>query len=401
MSATKRILFVDDDPLLLQGLRRMLHPWRHEWEMEFVESGEQALSRLGDKPFNVVVSDMRMPGMNGVELLEQVKARHPQTVRIILSGHADQELILRSVSVAHQYLSKPCDPEALKNAVASATRLASTVQNDQLLRLVSQMERLPSLPAFYKELVGLLSNPEVSMDQVGEVIARDIAMTAQILKVVNSSFFGLRRQISSAAEAASYLGADILRSLVLSLNAFSQFQGAKAGGLCPEALWSHSLQVGLAAKLVAQAERTRVQMAEDSFVSGLLHDTGKLVLASYFPREYTLTCQAAVERGLAACQAERETFGCNHAEVGGYLLGLWGLPAQVVDAVNLHHAPSTSPLREFTPLTAVHVADALAHQIGLADQAGPGRPQVDTNYLAGLGLADRWPVWEAVVKRGF
>src|ERR1051326_6396191 len=119
----KRILFVDDESNVLQGLRRMLRPFRDKWECEFAGSGGEALDLMNRRPADVIVSDMMMPGMNGAELLEQVRRCHPKTVRLILSGHAERELILKCVSCAHRFLAKPCDAEALAGALNQATAL--------------------------------------------------------------------------------------------------------------------------------------------------------------------------------------------------------------------------------------------------------------------------------------
>src|SRR5688572_11796143 len=174
----------------------MLRNMRNEWDMEFVDSGARALERMAQTPFDVVVSDMRMPGMDGAELLTRVMERYPSTVRLILSGYADQDLIMRCVGSTHQYLAKPCDPDALKATVTRAVIGDNSLQNESIKRLVSQMERLPSIPSLYVEIVEALQDPGIAMEAVGRIIEKDIAMTAQILKLVNSAFFGLRRQVS-------------------------------------------------------------------------------------------------------------------------------------------------------------------------------------------------------------
>ncbi len=282
----KRILFVDDEAMVLDGLRRMLRPMRDEWEMEFCESGPIALAQMAVSPADVIVSDMRMPGMNGAELLTRVMELYPRTVRLILSGHADHELILKCVGSTHQFLAKPCDPEAIKATVRRAAATDGALQSDALKTLVGQMSRLPSIPTLYREIVEALQDPEVSMAVVGRIIGRDISMSAQILKLVNSAFFGLRRRVSSPDEAASYLGLDTLRYLVLSLNAFSQFEGVKVEGFSFGDLWLHSQQTGAAAKAVALCEQGDRKLADEAFVSGLLHDTGKVVMAANFPDRY-------------------------------------------------------------------------------------------------------------------
>ena len=387
----KRILFVDDEAMVLQGLQRMLRSMRGEWEMEFVESAEAALALLAQKPFDVIVSDMRMPSMNGAELLAEVMKRHPTTVRLILSGYADKDLILKCVGSTHQYLAKPCDAESLKATIARASNLKDSLRNERLKTLVCQMNRLPSIPSLYMQVVDKASRSDTSVEDIGRIIGRDIGMTAQVLKLTNSAFFGLSRQFSSAAEAVGYLGLDTIKSLVLSIHAFSQFERAENDALKIESLWNHSLQVACSAKRISKLEGQDAKATEEAFTAGLLHDIGKLVLAVNLPNEYSEATRLA-HSGLELPLAEHQVFGANHADVGGYLIGLWGLPVPVVEAVALHHAPSRAPQPTFSPLCSVHAANVLEWERPNAANGAPP-PQLDDNYLGLVGVSSRLATW--------
>jgi len=168
----RKILFVDDEPMVLQGLKRMLRSMRNEWDMAFAESGEEAMGILEGHPFEVLVTDMRMPGMNGAELLKKVQKRFPDMIRIVLSGHSDQELILKSVRTAHQYLSKPCNADTLKNTVSRACALRELLKDETLKQVVSNIDTLPSLPKLYQEIMAELQSEDAFMDRVGEIIKR-------------------------------------------------------------------------------------------------------------------------------------------------------------------------------------------------------------------------------------
>jgi HD-like signal output (HDOD) protein len=397
VNAKKRILFVDDESLALQGLERMLRNMRNEWEMEFVDSGPKALERMAQADFDVVVSDMRMPGMNGAQLLNEVMLRYPATVRLILSGHADRDLILKCVGSTHQYLSKPCEPDDLKATVGRASALDAALQNQTLKRLTSQMDRLPSLPSLYIELVEKLQTPEVALEEVALIIAKDIGMTAKILKLVNSAFFGLRRQITGPEEAVAFLGLDTIKALVLSINAFSQFEQVKIGGGSLESLWEHSLDTAAAAKVIAIAENAERKIADEAFIAGMLHDTGKLVLGSNFAEQYNEVVRLAHENKQEIWMIELEVFGATHADVGGYLLGLWGLPVPVIEAIALHHKPAKTTHQTFSPLTAVHAANVLLYESRKSDNGTSAR-QMDAKYLAELGLSDRQDVWRTTLR---
>jgi HD-like signal output (HDOD) protein/CheY-like chemotaxis protein len=387
----KRILFVDDEAMILQGLQRMLHSMRSEWEMEFVESAEAALRLLEQKPFDVIVSDMRMPRMNGAELLAEVMKRYPATVRLILSGYADKDLILKCVGCAHQYLAKPCDAGSLKATVQRASNLENSLRNERLKRLVCQMSRLPSIPSLYTEVVEKASDPDTTLEEVGGIIGRDIGMTAQVLKLANSAFFGLRRQLSSPTEAVTYLGLETIKSLILSIHAFSQFEGAETGALNMQALWNHSMEVARLAKSIAQLEGLNLRGADEAFAAGMLHDVGKLVLAVNLPREFAQAASLA-RTGLELVRAEHQVLGANHADVGGYLIGLWGLPVPVVEAVALHHCPGGAPQSGINPLALIHVADVLCRERAGAEDGIPA-PHLDAHYLELIGMSSRLPAW--------
>jgi HD-like signal output (HDOD) protein len=388
----KHILFVDDEQRILDGLLRMFRPMRDEWETTFATSGQAALDEMAKSHFDVVVTDMRMPGMDGAELLAEVRTRYPSAVRVVLSGHSDREMILRSVGHAHQYLSKPCDPEELKSIIRRACSLRELMANPSLCSMVASMQTLPVLPSLYAELMAAIASPTSSADTVAAIIMKDLGMTTKVLQLVNSAFFGIRQTITSPAQAVSYLGFDTLKSLVLSVQIFDQFRGLPNAFFTIEALWRHSLTVGSIARAIAGAERRSQAEIDAAYTSGLLHDVGVLVLTTNVPREYDQILNRSHTTPVQLCDAEREALGATHAEVGAYLLGLWGLNDMVVEAVAYHHSPMQCVARAFAPLTAVHVANVLEQEKHAAGTHCVSI-QVDTEYLGALGLAERIPVW--------
>jgi|SRR5579871_320137 len=391
----KKILFVDDEPNVLDGLRRLLHPMRHEWQVAFATSGAEALEMLAGEPFDVIVSDMRMPGMNGVELLTEVKRRHPHLVRIMLSGHADQEDLLRSVGPTHQFLSKPCDTETLKATVARACALRSLLANERLHKLITRMDMLPSPVFVYTQILEAIQAPDASARKIGEMVARDIGLTAKILQMVNSAFFGIPRRVSDPVQAVCLLGLDVIQSLVLSIHVFSRFDQDKVPPEFVEAIWRHSMTVGKLARRFAATRSTDRHALDEAFTAGMLHDVGKLALAANLGGSYRQLLEIAHQQQITAVRVEAAALGATHAEVGAYLMGLWGLPDSIVEALAFHHSPSESPQRLFGPLAVVHVADCLVAEIQPEDSVTAGSA-LDTDYLAALGLADTIPAWREI-----
>jgi HD-like signal output (HDOD) protein len=389
----KVLLFVDDENRVLQGLQRQLRNMRNEWDMNFADGGRKALEFMASRPVDVLVSDMMMPEMDGAELLTEVSKSHPNTVRIVLSGHAEREAVLRLVGPAHQYLSKPCDAEELRAAVARAFALRDLLSNERLKQLVTRVKSLPTLPALYQQLTDELRKEDASMDQIGEIISHDVGMTAKILQLVNSAFFGLPQPISNPGEAVMYLGLSTVRALVLSLQVFSQFKNPKLEGFSLDALANHSWTTAVLARRIARAETRDTKIIDQCFLAGLLHDIGRIILADGLPEQYSKVWEETRKNKQPLWQAEQAEFGASHADVGAYLLGLWGLPNPIVEAVAFQDAPSLCVVTGFSPLAAVHVASAFAHE---KDGASTESVHIDLDYLTKLGLADRLTEWREI-----
>ena len=387
-----RILFVDDEVNILRAQQRMLMDMTDQWEMVFAQSGREALSLMAEKPFDVVVTDMRMPEMDGADLLNEVMRLYPDTIRIVLSGHSEHELVLKSVRTAHQYLAKPCDSEQLRSVVGRAQGLRGILAAESLRGVVSKMTTLPSLPDHYRDMMLQVESEEGSMNVLGKVISQDIGMTAKVLQLVNSAFYGLAQHIGDPAHAVRLLGFNTVRSLVLSAHVFSQLADGTAQ-IDFAGLWDHSITTGTIAKRLAAAEGCGQLFQEHALAAGILHDTGKVLLAVNKPEKASVIRFLCAGDAASSPEAEKQAFGTTHAEIGAYLLGLWGLPDPIVEAVAFHHRPADCVAATFTPLTAVHVADALEHARRQAP--GPCAPLApDAEYLARLGLAERLSIWQ-------
>ena len=335
-----RIMFVDDERGVLESIERSLFDMMDEWDMVFASSGDEALSGMETQQVDVVVSDMRMPGMSGADLLEHVKERYPKTIRFVLTGQVDEETALRTVNSAHQYLSKPCDPAQLQDSIERALRLRALMDEKKLSELIGSLRNLPVLPRAYEELIGELGEPEPSIRNVSEIVQRDVAMCAKILHITNSAFFGLRCEVTDLTQAVSYLGLNTLKSLVLAHHAFSCDSASKLPeGISLEALSNHGIAVGACCRAIA-GSRDRGVCPQEAFTAGILHDVGKIVLAANLPEEYERILESTGEVWCGWLQAGREVLGTTQAEVVAYLLGIWGLPDLVVEAVAYHHSVS-------------------------------------------------------------
>jgi len=305
-------------------------------------------------------------------------------VRLILSGHADSTSIMRTVGIAHQYLAKPCESATLRAAISQTYSLRKLLSSDRLVQLVGRVDMLPSAPKAFQEILACIQRPTASVADAGEIIGRDIAMTANVIKLVNSAFFGARQPITTARRAVAYLGMDTLAALVLGHSAFKSGIATGIAGFSLERLWQHSLDTATVARTVALLEGQSPALAESAFLAGMLHDVGKVVFA---------TRPGAPDAVAASDEETTRQMDAHHAEVGAYLLGLWGFPNSVIEAVAFHHSPSLAGEGLSLPAL-IHIADQLAHQ-RQAEGSGSTGLGMQPGLLEHLGLEARWPDWLA------
>jgi putative nucleotidyltransferase with HDIG domain len=390
-----RVLFVDDEQPLLDGLRDVLRKQRKRWEMHFANDARSAIVRMQEQPFDVVITDMRMPAMDGAALLAHVKTHFSATARIILSGQADRDSVLRALPNTHQFLSKPCDPELLVSVIERLTQLQSRLADAQIRTIVRGLEHLPSAPNTYWELTLAAEKPETGLSELAAIIERDPAMSLKVLQLVNSAYFGAARRVSSVQQAIGRLGLELLKVLTLSVHAFDTLKIPPCAGFSLDALQQHSF---LSAQLAKQLAPDATSGAE-AFAAAVLHDIGKLVLAVGAVDRFAAALSAQREQNRPLYEVELEHFGTTHAEVGAYLLGSWGLPLTMVETVAYHHMPSNAAPECWPVLAAVHAADALVDLTPYETSDSGRERKLDLVFLEKAGVIDQLPRWRELAAK--
>lgn len=389
---TTRILFVDDEESILDGLRRMLRPARGEWDMAFANGGEAALAVLESSSFDVIVTDMRMPGIDGAMLLEIVREKYPNMFRMVLSGYTELQASLRAIPVAHQFLLKPCEPEMLRKAIARARGFGEALDSKLLVNLIGSLRDLPSQPSTFAQLKQTLADPASSLEQITQIVEKDVALSAKLLQLVNSAFFGLAREVSDIKTAVSCLGIAILQDLVLTLELFRAFRPNEY--FTEEVLdefHAHSQRTSRIANVLC----VELHIPQPAVLAAMLHDVGKLVIAERTPAHFARSLAQAAEEGKPLYEIEEKLIHISHAEVGAYLLSLWGLPQPIVEAVAHHHHPRRTPHEEFDIDLLVYLSNLLAHEREAADTKGTP-PAYDMELLTQVGVADRLDSWRSM-----
>ncbi|MDM4014382.1 response regulator [Roseiconus lacunae] len=330
------VLLVDDEAQVLRGVARTIECEAEEWEVHSANSAAEALECLDSEKIDVIVTDMSMPQMDGAELLEIVEIRFPNVLRIVLSGQADRDSVLRAIKPMHQYLSKPCDPDVLLAAIRRAEIYKDTITSSEVLDAVGRANCLPTLPSIVAEINQEIDSDHGTIATIASVVSRDPVLSAKILQIANSAIFSVRQPILDVEHGLSLLGVEMVRSLAISLAVFSTENRATLQTATQ--LFEHSVDVANIARTIASVEEVDSTTLNTVLSAGLLHDIGKMILFNAFSDRYTSLISRS-ERGLhQAVDLEKEEFGCSHPGIGAYLLERWGVPKELTDAVAAHHS---------------------------------------------------------------
>ncbi|MCU7885066.1 MAG: HDOD domain-containing protein [Candidatus Thiodiazotropha sp. (ex Lucinoma annulata)] len=389
----KAILFVDSDSNQLQSLKRTLRTYRNIWQLHFVNDAKQALELMQQSPVDIVVSEIQLAGMPGSDLLKQVQLHYPSATRLLFSGQAMRTPAQEVVHHAHQFIAKPCDTTDLIAILQRVFHLRSLLNNPSVEEMISSLGTLPSLPSTYQKMISALQSDATTVTDIGRIVAQDIGMSTKILQMVNSAFFGLPQQIASPEHAVTLLGIETITNLALTVGVFSQLDKSILEEFNLDALWQHSMIISGLVQRLAQVAGLDQQQRQVPVLAGLLHDLGEVVLATQDTAEYRRIVQQAKQDGIPQYEIETESLWCNHATIGAYLMGLWGLPLSAVEAVALHHS-AESQSNQRPDCLVVYAANLYAHWFHENQQS----PYYKTDRLQALLSPTEFEQWTAVAK---
>ena len=373
-------------------LRARLRPLSMKFSLHFASSGDDVRRLAHSENCDGVIVPIGSETGPEVDFLKEITVFRPGTFRLVRSSDRSLVDVLGKDPFTHHVPFDP-EPETWEGLLDRCTLMRTWMETPDLKVLIGKMKKLPALPNVYTRVSEELNSAEASLAKVAEIVAEDPVVTTKMLQLVNSSFFGLQQQIVSAADAVMFLGADRVKGLILVARVFSQFDPKIIVALGLDQLWNHSMKTGAYAQSIAKWEVRDARTSGAAFTAGLLHDVGKLMLAGNLPEEYLKVLEASRGERIPISVAEQQAFGATHAELGGVLMGLWGLPLELIQSVGWHHAPGLSGDRKFSVLTAVHAANAIASD----NPAGAARSKgLDTDYLASIGLQDRRNQWRQV-----
>jgi putative nucleotidyltransferase with HDIG domain len=389
----KYILLVDEDQLVLKSLKRSLRKLSAQWQIHYADNASKALDILSSVPVDVMIAEVHLAGDDGRVLFEEARRVRPQAARIVLTGYTDPNVIFQFVGLAHQLLSKPWDEQTLIETIQRSFLIRGLLTNERMKAVLNQIHTLPSIPAIYLELVEKLKSENASLPEITASVVKDPGMTVKILQIVNSPFYGLPMKVVEPGKAVGLLGIDFLKGIVLAKELFGGFKQSSCKFLSLDGLWAHSVNTSSIIKQIARMEAVENGLADISAIAGLLHDVGKMILAIHFPSEAQSIHNLARTKGLPSWKAELKVLGTSHAEVGAYLLGLWGMPISLLTAVLCHHQPVFQGGDGISPQVLLHVANAIVNAQDTGDCRGH-MDLLDYDYFQRNNLSDHLARWQ-------
>jgi HD-like signal output (HDOD) protein len=363
------------------------------WEATSVASEADAAEQLEKSAFDAFLADFNLGSPDASELLNQALEKRPETPRFLFAYESDLALVAAKVNGAHHILPKPIEPDSLKKRIedgigdANSKQAGSDPSNSPI--------DAPAVSSIYSEVLKAMESPGATSEQVGEMIARDEALTSEVLRLTNSAYLGLPRNITEPAEAVEALGLETVKALVMALQFLAEHSRLRPGYLSLDEIWQHSVNVAQIARDLVLFETKDRKLASQALIAGLLHDLGKVVLVTNFDDLYGRVHSLANKQPVSLWDIEKGMFGANHGEIGACLVGMWNMPGPIVDAAALHHEPPLGEQQQMTPLAAVHIANVLEHQLRPSDDGMMVAPIMNTPFLNELGLLERLPVWRA------
>lgn len=396
----KNILFVDDNENVISGIQRQLRPYRDEWTLFFAHNGSEALKVMAQQAIDLIVSDIIMPEMRGDELLKKVSQLYPGTVRMILSGYADEETLKSSLEVAHQYLSKPCNADVLREAISQIFKIQACVNNPKIVAGVGDPSKLPCLPKIYQELNAAIADENATIPGIAEIFSRDMILTAKLLQLVNSPYFGINRLVSSLTDAINLIGIKKLNNLVISVHVKSVFPiNNPETAHYMEYLWQDSGRVAELARLIALSENQQEDRPDQAYLGGLLHNMGLLIFLSRGGEKLKILLEQIKQTDIPVAELETAIFGFNRSEAAAYVLSLWKIPPRIIESILLQNTPNETKYEGVNALTAVHAAACLLKPSVMKDYDRLFDMTLDTEYLKRINKLQALPTWQALADK--
>ncbi len=301
---------------------------------------------------------------------------------------------LALVTSAHQYLSKPFDTFKLREMIRRSFAAQDRVRDKGLQAVATSLRSIPSLPQAHHALLKELDDEGTATTNIARLVAEDAGLSFKVLQLANSPLFGQGYVITSPIDAVMCLGTDLIAAVVLAQSLFRHYEALGNYEINLQQVWSHSWQTGSLAQQICREMGFPRKACDEAFLAGLLHETGRFILVDNFPKQFQAACEGARKMGTPLAPRIQETFETNPSQITAYILELWGMPSDVIDAIASQAAISAKDAKEFTLASALYVANGISMRQTPPDAFLPD--EWDNEYLKAVGCEGKIKEWEEV-----
>lgn len=393
----RKVLFVDDNEPLINSFKNYFDRIPKNWAPIYLTDPIKATDLLLFGDIDIIITDIHMPNMDGVKLLDFAKKEHPDVIRIAISGEQDTPDLLENAKNAHRYMQKPVDLNQLRELIERVATLSEIIPNSDTRKIVASLDVIPTTPRVYRELLSELNRDDGSLKRISQLVAEDPGLTAGLLKVVNSAFFNLPNEITSAQQAVTLLGLEIVKGILFSVEMMRTFSIEDEKVFSINDIVEHCLLVANFAKTILEHEHINKTVIEKTFVTAILHDIGELIFAYALPDRYQTIIEVSRSFDQTLARLEMQVLGSTHAEAGAYLLGLWGLPDDIVSAIANHHTPAKASGNAAAILATMHAADYICCKLFPEFRLG-GEEHIEASFLKRLKIHHKLDEWEELCR---
>jgi len=363
------IAFLIENNNFCKWLKKSMKDFKQDHVFLFFENENEVWDAVEDKEIDVIFAEIFMEDFDGLQFFESMRKEHPEIIRILLIDQHDESFVLKAYDCAHQLLDKMTTPNELMYTIDRALRLGKLLANEDLRRIISGLDSLPVMSDTYLRLIRAIQSPHTSFKEIGKIISEDASLTAKILQIANSPIYASHEKITNPMQAAVLLGINTIKALIIFVAVFSRSNtGSILKRDIKKEIENHSFRVAEKSREVIAQLSCDKETIDSVFICGLLHDFGKIILLE-IKEEYINMLKTVKDINSTILERERDLFGTTHTEIGAYLLGLWGLPDSIIEAVGNHHNPIQVDEEFVAVVAALHIANVLETEQDVKDIA--------------------------------
>lgn len=360
------------------------------WSVNIADNTKDAVDFVRGNDIDVIICDDEVADSKGLDVISSCSHERPGVLSFLRKSNSptkEESIALSEKKVF--VLPENLEEEGIYSHISRRVLLKSLSENLNLLSVIRKMKKMPTIPQLYHQITRELRKEDGSIEFVAGLISKEPSMATRILKAVNSPAYVLGYEITEVVHALLFLGKEATQAQILADSVFNSYPNQSVAGLNLQEVWKHSINVSAIARRISMSIDSNKKSAEIACTAGVVHDLGKVLMATNLPDHYQQAVNYAKEERVPLVQAEEKVFGTNHAQVAASLMGLWSIPFRILNSVAYHHNPTGTMKKPPTSAMALYIADGFEN----AKSKNVLGQNIDENIIEDWGFTDQFEDW--------